>query len=33
LPVVENNKVLGVISVGDIVKSIIELQCNQIKFL
>lgn len=33
LPVVENNKVLGVISVGDIVKSIIELQGNQIKFL
>ncbi len=33
LPVVENNKVLGVISIGDIVKSIIELQGNQIKFL
>jgi CBS domain-containing protein len=33
LPVVENNKVLGVISIGDIVKSIIEVQGNQIKFL
>jgi len=33
LPVVENNKVLGVISIGDIVKSIIEVQDNQIKFL
>ena len=33
LPVVENNKVVGVISIGDIVKSIIEVQGNQIKFL
>jgi len=33
LPVVENNKVVGVISVGDLVKSIIELQGSQIKFL
>jgi hypothetical protein len=29
----ENNKVVGVISVGDLVKSIIELQGSQIKFL
>ena len=33
LPVVEKNKVVGVVSIGDIVKSIIELQGNQIKFL
>ena len=33
LPVVEANKVVGVISVGDMVKNIIELQGNQIKFL
>ena len=33
LPVVEKNKVIGVISVGDIVKSIMEHQNNQIKFL
>jgi CBS domain-containing protein len=33
LPVLEKNKVVGVISVGDLVKSIIELQDNQIKFL
>ena len=33
LPVVENNKVLGVVSIGDLVKNIIELQGNQIKFL
>jgi CBS domain-containing protein len=33
LPVVENNKVVGVVSVGDLVKNIIELQGNQIKFL
>jgi len=33
LPVLEKNKVVGVISVGDLVKSIIELQGNQIKFL
>jgi CBS domain-containing protein len=33
LPVLENNKVVGVISVGDLVKSIIDLQGSQIKFL
>ena len=33
LPVLESNKVVGVISVGDLVKHIIELQGNQIKFL
>ena len=33
LPVLEGNKVIGVISVGDLVKNIIELQGNQIKFL
>ncbi len=33
LPVVEKNKVVGVVSVGDLVKNIIELQGNQIKFL
>lgn len=33
LPVVEANKVLGVVSVGDMVKNIIEHQGNQIKFL
>ena len=33
LPVLEANKVVGVVSVGDMVKSIIELQGNQIKFL
>jgi CBS domain-containing protein len=33
LPVLEANKVVGVISVGDMVKNIIELQGNQIKFL
>jgi CBS domain-containing protein len=33
LPVLENNKVVGVISIGDLVKSIIELQGSQIKFL
>jgi CBS domain-containing protein len=33
LPVVENKKVLGIISVGDTVKNIIELQGSQIKFL
>ena len=33
LPVVEKNIVLGVISIGDLVKNIIELQGNQIKFL
>ena len=33
LPVLENNKVVGVISVGDLVKNIIELQGSQINFL
>ena len=33
LPVVEQTKVVGVISVGDIVKQVIETQGNQIKFL
>jgi CBS domain-containing protein len=33
LPVVEANKVVGVVSVGDMVKNIIEMQGNQIKFL
>ena len=33
LPVVENKKVQGLISVGDTVKNIIELQGSQIKFL
>jgi CBS domain-containing protein len=33
LPVVEQAKVVGVISVGDIVKHVIETQGNQIKFL
>lgn len=33
LPVVENEKVIGIISVGDTVKNIIEQQSNQIKFL
>jgi CBS domain-containing protein len=33
LPVVENNKVVGVISIGDLVKNILELQDSQIKFL
>jgi CBS domain-containing protein len=33
LPVVENNKVLGIISVGDTVKNIMEQQGSQIKFL
>jgi signal-transduction protein with cAMP-binding, CBS, and nucleotidyltransferase domain len=33
LPVLEDNKVVGVVSVGDLVKNIIELQGNQIKFL
>jgi CBS domain-containing protein len=33
LPVLEKNKVVGVISVGDLVKNIIELQGSQIKFL
>jgi CBS domain-containing protein len=33
LTVVENKKVQGIISVGDTVKNIIELQGSQIKFL
>jgi CBS domain-containing protein len=33
LPVLEKNKVIGVVSVGDMVKDIIEVQGNQIKFL
>jgi len=33
LPVLEKTKVVGVISVGDLVKSIIEHQGSQIKFL
>jgi len=33
LPVLEHNKVIGVVSIGDIVKNIIELQGSQIKFL
>jgi CBS domain-containing protein len=33
LPILEKNKVVGVISIGDIVKSIMEHQDNQIKFL
>ena len=33
LPVLEKNKVVGVISIGDLVKDIIELQGSQIKFL
>jgi len=33
LPVLEKNQVIGVVSVGDLVKNIIELQGNQIKFL
>lgn len=33
LPVVDANKLIGVISIGDLVKSIIELQSDQIKFL
>jgi hypothetical protein len=31
--VLEKSNVIGVISVGDLVKNIIELQGNQIKFL
>ena len=33
LPVLDKTKLAGVISVGDLVKNIIELQDNQIKFL
>jgi len=33
LPVLEKNKVVGVISIGDLVQNILELQDSQIKFL
>ena len=33
LPVVDHKRVIGVVSIGDIVKNIIELQGDQIKFL
>ena len=33
LPVVDQKKVMGVVSIGDIVKSVIELQGTQLKFL
>ena len=33
LPVLEQGKVVGVVSIGDIVKNIMELQDSQIKFL
>lgn len=33
LPVLESSKVIGVVSIGDIVKNVIELQGSQIKFL
>lgn len=33
LPVIDQQKVIGVVSIGDIVKNVIELQGNQIKFL
>ena len=33
LPVVESAKLMGVVSIGDIVKNVIELQGSQIKFL
>ena len=33
LPVMDQNKVIGVVSIGDLVKNVIELQGNQIKFL
>jgi CBS domain-containing protein len=33
LPVMDDNKVVGVVSIGDIVKNIIELQGHQIKYL
>lgn len=33
LPVLENNSVIGIVSIGDTVKSIMDLQDSQIKFL
>jgi CBS domain-containing protein len=33
LPVIDSNQVIGVVSIGDIVKNVIELQDSQIKFL
>ncbi len=33
LPVLENQQLIGVISIGDIVKNIIQIQGNQIEFL
>ena len=33
LPVVESKKLIGVVSIGDIVKHVIEMQGSQIKFL
>ena len=33
LPVIDQQKVIGVVSIGDIVKNMIELQGSQIKFL
>jgi CBS domain-containing protein len=33
LPVVESAKLMGVVSIGDVVKNVIELQGSQIKFL
>ena len=33
LPVVESTKLMGVVSIGDVVKNVIELQGSQIKFL
>jgi CBS domain-containing protein len=33
LPVVDSTKLIGVVSIGDIVKNVIELQGSQIKFL
>ena len=33
LPVLDSNQVIGVVSIGDIVKNVIELQGSQIKFL
>jgi CBS domain-containing protein len=33
LPVVESTKLIGVVSIGDIVKHVIEMQGSQIKFL